>query len=175
MHELVQTDPSATAKSRRASLVQCRYLIDKGIAALIPTGNQSRTIRVPPIKNVAPRESCPTAHEERRRKQPHSDETRNQFGTSTPLRMPPRCPVNATTRTAMKTSAQYPAVRLLLSARFWRARHHASVQIKIPPEVPKTKCKRRFPRSLWPSSCSCHASTPVMTAASAVIAAPIRL
>jgi hypothetical protein len=30
--------------------VLCRYLIDKGIAALIPTENQSRTIRVPPIK-----------------------------------------------------------------------------------------------------------------------------
>ena len=175
MHELVQTDPYATAKSRRTGLVQCRYLIDKGIAALIPAEDQSRTIRAPPIKNVAPRESCPTAHEERRRKQPHSDETRNQFGTSTPLRMPPRCPVNATTRTAMKASAQYPAVRLLLSGRFWRARHHASVQIKSAAEVPKPKCKRRFPRSLWPSSCSCYASTPVITATSAVIAAPIRL
>src|SRR5260370_15183920 len=114
MHELVQTDPSALARSRRTSMVQCRYLSDKGIAALIPTENQSRTMRVPPKKNVAPRESCPTAHEERRRKQPHSDETRNQFGTSTPLRMPPRCPVNATTRTAIKARAQYPPISLLL-------------------------------------------------------------
>ena len=56
--------------------MQCRYLIDKGIAALIPAEDQSRTIRAPPIKNVAPRESCPTAHEERRCKQPHSDETK---------------------------------------------------------------------------------------------------
>src|SRR5260370_19193601 len=116
MHELVQTDPYATAKSRRTGLVQCRYLIDKGIAALIPTENQSRTIRAPPIKNVAPRESCPTAHEERTRKQPHSDETSNQFCTSTPLMMPPQCPVNATTRTALKPTAQYPALRRLLSA-----------------------------------------------------------
>jgi hypothetical protein len=72
MHELVQTDP-ATTSNKRTGLVQCRYLIDKGIAALIPTENQSRTIRVPPI-NAAPRKSCPTAHDERRRKQPHSDE-----------------------------------------------------------------------------------------------------
>jgi hypothetical protein len=167
MRELVQTDPARTG-NRRTGLVRCPYLIDKEIAAIIPTENQSRTIRVPPIRtrrqgNHA-RQLTTNADASSR-----TQMKRNQLGTSTPLRMPPRCPVNATTRTAINESAQYPAARLLLSARSWRVRHHASVQIRIAAEAPRPKCKRRFPRSLSPSSCSCHASTPVKTAASAVM------
>jgi hypothetical protein len=44
--------------------VQCCYLIDKGIAALIPSKNQSRMVPAPPIKTWRRGNYARPAHDE---------------------------------------------------------------------------------------------------------------